>query len=111
MLKARSLIETNTRQVADYDHMRSVIEADYKMRTEWMLSFINGEFLGYILTYRPAERYDKKVIEVRDESLKTQVLRRAEIGAVIILSVFIELFTEWPTPPHKLYCYTGRQKS
>ena len=35
---------------------------------------INGEFLGYILTYRPAERYDKKVIEVRDESLKTQVV-------------------------------------
>eukprot|EP00090_Calanus_glacialis_P045882 TRINITY_DN8764_c0_g1_i1.p1 TRINITY_DN8764_c0_g1~~TRINITY_DN8764_c0_g1_i1.p1 ORF type:complete len:894 (-),score=170.55 TRINITY_DN8764_c0_g1_i1:336-3017(-) len=36
------------------------------------ISTINGEFLGYILTYRPAERYDKKVIEVRDESLKTQ---------------------------------------
>ena len=38
------------------------------------LSTINGEFLGYILTYRPAERYDKKVIEIRDESLKPQVI-------------------------------------
>ena len=41
------------------------------------VSSINGEFLGYILTYRPAEKYDKKVIEVRDESLKTQVIGRA----------------------------------
>ena len=75
------------------------------------ISSINGEFLGYILTYRPAERYDKKVIEVRDESLKTQVIGRGEIGVVIILSVFIELFTEWSAPPHKLHCYAGRQKS
>ena len=37
------------------------------------INTINGEFLGYILTYRPAERLDKKVIQVRDESLKTQV--------------------------------------
>ena len=73
------------------------------------VSSINGEFLGYILTYRPAERYDKKVIEVRDESLIGD--REGGEGAVIILSVFIELFTEWPAPPHKLHCYTGCQKS
>lgn len=28
VLKSRSLVETNTRQVADYDHMRSIIDAD-----------------------------------------------------------------------------------
>ena len=38
-------------------------------------SSINGEFLGYILTYRTEARQERTRIEIRDESFKTQVWR------------------------------------
>ena len=37
------------------------------------VSSINGEFLGYILSYRPQNSAEFTKIEVRDESFKTQV--------------------------------------
>ena len=37
------------------------------------MASINGEFLGYILSYRPQSSVEFTRIEVRDESLKTQV--------------------------------------
>ena len=42
---------------------------------------INGEFLGYILTFRPKARYIKKTIEIRDESLKSQKYSLAGLQA------------------------------
>ena len=37
------------------------------------VSSINGEFLGYILSYRPGQAAERTKIEIRDESFKTQV--------------------------------------
>ena len=37
------------------------------------MASINGEFLGYILSYRPQSSAEFTRIEVRDESFKTQV--------------------------------------
>ena len=37
------------------------------------VSSINGEFLGYILSYRPKNNAEFTKIDVRDESFKTQV--------------------------------------
>ena len=37
------------------------------------VSSINGEFLGYILSYRPGQAAVRTKIEIRDESFKTQV--------------------------------------
>ena len=37
------------------------------------VSSINGEFLGYILSYRPGQAAARTKIEIRDESFKTQV--------------------------------------
>ena len=37
------------------------------------VSSINGEFLGYILSYRPQNSAEFTKIDVRDESFKTQV--------------------------------------
>ena len=36
---------------------------------------INGEFLGYILTYRPGQAAERTKIEVRDEAFKAQVMK------------------------------------
>ena len=36
-------------------------------------SSINGEFLGYILTFRKEDNQERTRIEIRDESFKTQV--------------------------------------
>ena len=37
------------------------------------MASINGEFLGYILSYRPGQAAERIKIEIRDESFKTQV--------------------------------------
>ena len=37
------------------------------------VSSINGEFLGYILSYRPGQAAERIKIEIRDESFKAQV--------------------------------------
>ena len=37
------------------------------------VSSINGEFLGYILSYRPGQAVLRTKLEIRDESFKTQV--------------------------------------
>ena len=37
------------------------------------MASINGEFLGYILSYRPGLAAERIKIEIRDESFKTQV--------------------------------------
>lgn len=46
------------------------------------VSSINGEFLGYILSYRPQNSAEFIKIDVRDESFKTQV------NSIIILKIF-----------------------
>jgi hypothetical protein len=37
------------------------------------LASLNGEFLGYVLTYQPVESPNITSLYIRDESLKTQV--------------------------------------
>ena len=37
------------------------------------LSSINGEFMGYVMTYRPTDSHDTTKLIVTDESLKIQV--------------------------------------
>jgi len=56
VLKARSLVETNTRQVADYDHMRSVIEADMTS-TQSDIERLAGQLQEEIKTRQQKEQY------------------------------------------------------
>ena len=40
----------------------------------FQLASLNGEFLGYVLTYQPVESPNITSLYIRDESLKTQVI-------------------------------------
>lgn len=52
------------------------------------VSSINGEFLGYILSYRPGQAVLRTKLEIRDESFKTQVYLFLHVLNIIILPIF-----------------------
>ena len=57
------------------------------------MASINGEFLGYILSYRPGLAAERIKIEIRDESFKTQV------DVLYLFSCFCSSFPRSRTPP------------
>ena len=72
---------------------------------------INGEFLGYILTYRTEASPERTRIEIRDESFKTQVGRDSQSqDRENLTGILLELLTERSPATHQLHPHCGRQE-
>ena len=70
------------------------------------VSSINGEFLGYILSYRPQSSAEFIKIDVRDESFKTQV------NSIIFLIIFFKtIFTSMLITFKTQLCRNGQQEN